>query len=208
MIILVSGATRTVDRLHSDRIGRLVSPQCGNSIDVVAASGQSWAADNGAFTGWNEAKFRRMLGRIANVDRSRFLWVAIPDVVADAEATIARWSDWSSEIGRLDLPAAFVGQDGIELIRDRIPWSEMTAFFIGGSTEWKLSASAEELAREAKSRGKWVHMGRVNSQRRARHAHEIGCDSIDGRTFSAWPDRYIPKGIQWTERLDQQRSLF
>jgi hypothetical protein len=203
MIILVSGATRTVERFR-DQLGRLVTPRGGNSIDGIAGGGQLWAADNDAFGAWDEGRFRKMLDRISRVDRSRFLWVALPDVVGNARETIDRWGEWYPQVVRLGVPAAFVGQDGLSGEEGRIPWDEMAAFFVGGSTEWKLGEEAERFVGEARRRGKWTHIGRVNTEKRIRHAVEIGADSIDGTTFSRWPDRWIPRGLAWIRRSKQQ----
>jgi hypothetical protein len=205
MIILVSGATKTVGRYP--QLGRLVSPSVGNSLEEVAASGRPWAADNEAFVGWDIDRYWRMLGRLSRVDRSRLLWVVCPDVVGDAQETANRWLEWYPQLAWLDLPAAFVGQDGLEAIPDEIPWDEMRCFFLGGSTGWKLGEAAERFAREARERGKWVHMGRVNTEKRIRHAIEIGCDSIDGKSFSAWPDIYIPRGLRWIRKHESQASF-
>lgn len=51
-------------------------------------------------------------------------------------------------------------------------------------------------------------MGRCNTLRRIRHALEIGADSIDGTTFSKWPDKWIPKGLGWVKREKRQPVLF
>jgi len=206
MIILVGGATKTLERFPE--AGALVQPRAGNSIASLASSGRRWAADNDCFQRLDVEGYWRMLGRIAAADRSRLLWVAVPDVVGDAQETVNRWAEWYPQLDHLGLPAAFVGQDGLGAIRDQVPWDRMSAFFIGGTTRWKLSHEAETLAREAKARGIWVHMGRVNSLRRIRHATEIGADSIDGTTFSRWPDRWIPKGLNWVRAEAQQGVLF
>lgn len=204
MILLVSGATRTVARHPA--VGRFVGPRNGNRIEEIATSGRVWAADNDAFCAWDQERFWTMLGKIARVDRSRFLWVACPDVVADAKATLESWDAWIPQLEYLGLPAAFVGQDGCE--QGPIPWESMACFFLGGSDSWKLSVEAEALVKEAKSRGKWIHMGRVNSMKRRRHAFELGCDSIDGRSYSAWPDRRIPEALQQIDYLTPQLLMF
>lgn len=69
--------------------------------------------------------------------------------------------------------------------------------FLGGDTEWKLSPMATELAREAKMRGKWVHMGRVNSRRRFRLAIEMGCDSADGSHVIFSPKKNVSQLTDW-----------
>lgn len=197
MIILVSGATRTVARYPN--LGRLISPSVGNRIDEVASSGRLWAADNEAFTAWDQGRYWRMISRIFRVDRGRLLWVVCPDVVGNAQETVNRWIEWYPQLEYSGLPAAFVGQDGLGACWDQIPWHQMTAAFLGGSDAWKLGIEAERFAAEAKSRGLWLHMGRCNTRNRIYHAARIGCDSIDGKTWSAWPDRWIPKGLRWIE---------
>ena len=61
--------------------------------------------------------------------------------------------------------------------------------FIGGTDEFKLGPDAEAIGREAKDRGKWLHMGRVNSIKRLRIAKRMGCDSVDGTYLSFGPDK-------------------
>ncbi len=209
MKILINGATKTFNRYSdSPYLGKFLSPSSGNSMESIVSSQHEWAADNDAFTNWNQEKFWAMLNKIANVsDLSRFLWVACPDVVGDAQSTINRWHEWFPQIDYLGLPVAFVGQDGLESIPDQIPWDDMKAFFVGGSTDWKLSVAAERFVSEARERGLMTHVGRVNTRKRIRHAIEIGADTIDGRTFSAWSDIYIPKGIQWIKQLEEQKHF-
>ncbi len=204
MILLVSGATRDVAKVDC---GILVTPRGRNSIENIATSGRQWAADNDAFLAWDQERFERFISRISECDRSRFLWVACPDVVSDAGATLDRWAEWFPILHGLGLPAAFIGQDGLEDMAERIPWDQMSAFFIGGSTKWKLSHAAESLAREAKQRGKWLHIGRVNSSKRIRHAIDLKADSIDGSGFSKWP-KLIPDGLRWIRYHRQQPTLF
>ena len=69
--------------------------------------------------------------------------------------------------------------------------------FIGGTTEWKLGRHARALVREAKQRGKHVHMGRVNSAKRYRYAEAIGCDSADGTFLTFGPDANLPRLLAW-----------
>lgn len=61
---------------------------------------------------------------------------------------------------------------------------------------------------QAKERGLWVHMGRVNSYRRLRHARRIGCDSVDGGMFSRWSKTYLPLALAWLATEEPQGMLF
>lgn len=207
-MLLVGGATTTVSRQPIESVGHLIQPRAWASLETITGTGRKWAADNDCFQRLDVEAYWQMITRVSRADRSNLLWVAVPDVVGNAQETINRWYEWYPQLDHLGLPAAFVGQDGIGSIADQIPWHEMTALFIGGSTAWKLSQEAEDLAREAKARGKWLHMGRVNSAKRIRHALEIDCDSIDGKSFSAWPDRWQPWALGKIKRQKAQPTLF
>ncbi len=196
MLLLVSGATRTVRRYSdSPYLGHLLTPSSGNRIELLLKTGLPWAADNGAFAGFDERRFLRMLDRIES--ERGCLFVAAPDVVADAGATLDLFDRWTGEIAGRGLPVAFVAQDGQEALP--VPWDRCSALFLGGSTDWKLGNAAKSLVVQAKARGKWVHMGRVNTRKRIRIAASWDCDSVDGSGFSRWPDARIPKGLHWIE---------
>jgi hypothetical protein len=157
----------------------------------------TWAADNGAFSQFDERLFLNMLQTLRGVPGCRF--VAAPDVVGDAAQTLRLFDQWEPLIRSLGFPVALVGQDGLTV--GAVPWSRIDAIFIGGSTSWKLSKDAAELVAYGQARGKWTHLGRANTRRRLHHASRIGCDSVDGTAFSRWPDLYIPKALDWLEPL-------
>lgn len=202
--MLVSGATATRRQMTSERIGCLIVPASGNN----PFPRQMWAADNGAFVGFDPEAFLAMLERLRGLQDyayRRCLFVAAPDVVGDAAKTLEKFQRWAIVIRAFGFPVALVAQDGLTI--ETTPWLDIDALFIGGTTAWKLGPEAEALARHAKASQKWVHMGRVNTLKRVRHAQRIGCDSFDGTTFSRWPDNYIPKGLKWIERSQQQPHL-
>jgi hypothetical protein len=208
MIVLINGGP-ALDRFGpSGYVGRLVSPRSGNRI----RPGESWAADNDALKAWDEDRFVRMLGRFDGTPGC--LFVAAPDVVrmtedgpvGDARATLERFWDWWYEIAGRGFPIALVGQDGLEDLD--IPWDAPDALFLGGSTAWKLSFAATDLAAEARQRDKWVHMGRCNTHRRLRIAYDIGCHSVDGTGWSMFPDKYLRRDIPYLAGLHRQATLF
>ena len=137
------------------------------------------------------------------------LWVAVPDVVADHAATLRLfcwWCDyWREELGYIPFPLAFVLQDGCTV--DEIPWADIAAVFVGGSTKFKLRESAE-LVEAAKARGKLVHIGRVNTLQRLRFAHDVGADTVDGTAFSMFPDTYVERGCRYLQQLERRPVLF
>jgi hypothetical protein len=93
-------------------------------------------------------------------------------------------------------PAAVVAQDGMLPGWNR--WDEIDALFIGGSTEWKLSGTAARIVFEALDHGKHVHMGRVNSRRRATYAEWLGCHSADGTFLAFAPDKNLVRQTAWS----------
>jgi len=190
------------DAMRDGRLGYIDTPAQGNR----RPEGVEWCADNGCFgKGYpGDEKWLAWLKKNAHA-AADCLFATAPDVVGDAAATLTRSAPFLPLIREMGYPAALVAQDGLEDLD--IPWDEFDVLFIGGSTEWKLGPAARDLIRQAKARGKWVHMGRVNSQRRYRYAHEIGCDSVDGTYLTFGPDINLPKLLTWS-RIEDQQPLF
>lgn len=208
LLLLISGHTTTFARIvadYRDVLGCLTTPAAGNTVARCLRSGLPWAIDNGAFSGFDRAAFMRLCERAYGLPGC--LFVVAPDVVGDARATLDAFPFWGGVIRNLcRQPVALAGQDGAEDLD--IPWNDFACWFIGGSTRWKLSQASADLAAEAKRRGKWVHMGRVNSFRRLQAAYDMGCDSVDGTGMSRWGDRHLAKFCQWVRRLGAQPVLF
>jgi hypothetical protein len=45
-------------------------------------------------------------------------------------------------------------------------------------------------------------MGRVNSYKRLKYAHDIGCQSADGTYVAFGPDVNLPKCLEWVRRVN------
>lgn len=207
MRLLVSGSTATVRRLAPrwpGVLGHLLTPTNRNAVVSLLATGLPWGCDNGAFSSFDPVRYRRFLARVRG--QPRCLWVVAPDRVGDARATLALFREWAEEVRAAGQPVAFVGQDGQEDLE--VPWQEIDAWFVGGSTRWKLSQAAADLDGEARRRGKWVHMGRVNSRRRLEVAHARGADSVDGSSMSMYGDKYIHQFCAWSAGLSRQLTLW
>lgn len=197
MLLLVSGATATVQRTRDHHVGRMYSPAAGN----VLRWDRPWCGDNDCFSGFSPTGYEKFLYSVRGIPNCRF--INAPDVVGDSDGTIRLWWEWYERLLACGQPRGFVLQDGQE---DRqIPYSE--AYFIGGSTDWKLSECAADCVEEAKRRMSWVHMGRVNTLRRLQQAYDLGCDSIDGTGMSRFPDTIIPRMCRWISRIEMQGKL-
>lgn len=193
------------EEMRRGRIGAMMNPGDGKTADLLA--GISFALDNGCFTDpegfegpWRASLERRL------PDRQRCLFAVVPDVVGDAGATRARWDRWAPEVRALGYRLAYVAQDGLDLAE--VPWPDLDVWFTGGSTEWKTSDLAFAAAAEAKARGKWAHMGRVNSARKLKVAAAWGYDSADGTLMRYGPDIYLPRILRWLDGVDAERSLW
>lgn len=137
--------------------------------------GDMFCVDNGAFSKFDSKGFMSLLEREQeHINLCRF--VAVPDVVGSATRTLETWEHWMPKLKHW--PLAFVCQDGMENFR--IPWSDISAVFIGGTTDWKMSQSAIQIIKAAQVIGKWTHVGRVNTPGRFEHFESLGVDSVDG----------------------------
>ena len=134
-----------------------------------------WAIDNGGYSGLDIRAFLALLDREkhhANLCR----FVTCPDIVSSARRTLELFEHWKPKLAGWKL--ALACQDGQEHLP--IPWAEIDAVFIGGSTNWKGSSHAAHIVQAAKAMGKWVHAGRVNDPARWAHFQKLGADSADG----------------------------
>ena len=202
MILLVSGATRTVNRLiEHPNLGVLLTPRAANN---PPPRGVLWACDNSAFSGFDDATWRLMLAKIRNRPDCR--WVTCPDVVGDHEATLALWWKYLPVVVEHGQTAAFVAQDGCTV--ESLPWGRgLSCVFIGGSTRWKLGSEAARIIHETNLRGLWSHVGRVNTFRRFLYFATLNVRSIDGSKHSKWSETHIPTTLAFLSQLDRQKMI-
>lgn len=188
-------------------IGVLTQPK--SYVPSLVKPFRVWAADNGCFNPAVSAAFSldRYLAWLEGFAamRAPCAFVTAPDVVADAAATWERSRTALPLIRAAGWKAALVAQNGIEDMD--VARGEFDALFLGGDTAWKLSDHARAVSGEAKRRGLWVHMGRVNSLRRLEVAVDFGCDSVDGNFLGFGPDQNLPRLLAWLERLSSAPRL-
>ncbi|HET6866214.1 MAG TPA: hypothetical protein VFH80_09830 [Solirubrobacteraceae bacterium] len=189
VLLLVTTGHPDMHRYRHPNLGRLVQPRHYSSIEKTAAEGIPWAADNDAFNQFDEVAFMRMLDRLAGLPGCRF--VCAPDAVADAERTAELFEEWEPRIRARGLPVALVAQNG----QTEPPWDRIDALFIGGDDRFKLGPDGEHWLTEAQRRGKWTHVGRVNTPRRIAYARMLGADSVDGSKWARWKNVYLRDGL-------------
>jgi hypothetical protein len=181
-----------------DDLGAIITPAQGNRVTNAVTT----MIDNGCFTRPNDFTIDRYRDLVADYPAS--LFATVPDVVGDWDATLNRWLEFPKD--GWQVPLAIVLQDGATV--STVPWDEIGAVFVGGSTDWKLGPEAAAIVAEANRQGVWAHMGRVNSLRRLRYAAWIGCDSADGTYLVFGPDINLPRVIRWLEEINNQPLLF
>lgn len=187
----------TREAMDRGELGQIATPAAGNRVEA----GRVWCADNSVFAAKypGDDEFLTWLkARQQYAENCRF--VVAPDVVCDAVGTLKRSRPMFARIRELGFPVALVAQNGLENLT--VPWDEFDVLFIGGDNEWKLGSAAATLAAEAKRRGKWVHMGRVNSHKRLAYAASIGCDSADGTYIAFGPNLNLPKVLHWVSKVN------
>jgi hypothetical protein len=139
-----------------------------------------FALDNGAYPAyckqkaWDEDAYWKMLDHIKASGRHP-TWALVPDVVANKEETIKRWSLYESRLRsywNLPLCLSFAVQDGMR--PEDVP-SGAQVVFVGGTTDWKWQTVADWCKHFPR-----VHVGRVNGYKGLRICAEAGAESCDG----------------------------
>lgn len=153
-------------------VGQLLTPLTRYSL---RDPNKPFAIDNGGYKKLDVNGLQSLMKR-EEQHREKCLFVSAPDVVCSARRTLELFPFFKPMFEGWKI--AFVCQDGQEDLP--MPWGEIDAIFIGGSTAWKCSQHVEHLTRAAKALGKWVHAGRVNDPSRWKHFEELGADSADG----------------------------
>ena len=235
MLLLTTAALPQLHQHDHPNLGRLITPRHFCRLADTLAAGYPVAADNDCFQGLNPAAVCTMLQAIAPwpsvgarirsawpwlsppaelladehlpAIHPNLLWIAVPDAVGDADATLERfreWHMWLCHLHRL----AFVLQDGAER-PGRVPWEApgLAGVFVGGSTRWKLGPEAAELVRQARRRGLQAHMGRISSARTIRYARSIGCTSFDSSRYSRWRELLLDDGLAHASQPPQLRLI-
>ena len=137
-----------------------------------------WAVDNGCYKRFKEKSFLGILER-NKPHRASCKFVTVPDVVGSARRTAEIFDLYHDKLE--GWPLALVLQDGVEDVA--IPWEQIAAVFVGGTTAFKMSEVAFQCARAARILGKWVHVGRVNTGTRFAEWKDHA-DSCDGSGVS------------------------
>lgn len=168
--------------------------------------GVPWCLDNGVFGGTFSVEY--WLAKIEAMEeyKDTCLFVVVPDVVGDCDATLKQFGHYRDMVK--DFPVALVSQDGIREHSNKIPWSDFDCLFVGGSDHHKLGKEGAWIINEAKERGKWVHVGRVNSV--SRILKFWTADSWDGTHLGFCPSDVskFHHAVLYARSLKESKGLF
>jgi len=168
---------RALREQHQFGFWQLRTPLTRYAIEGV----HPYGLDNGCFSGDLPTAWEKLLEEAREV---RPVFVCLPDIVGHAGLTLSLFEHFEARTN--GLPRALVLQDGIGALADRIPWEKIHAVFVGGSDNFKIAPEAFAVCRCARMLGKWVHVGRVNNEKRVRDWLGLA-DSIDGSGISRDP---------------------
>jgi len=187
-----TGSTRNLAAMANAGIRLLATPQ---QIGRYQDAHPPWAfmLDNGAFGegGFQPARFLealRLLGRDADM-------IVLPDIVCGGRRSLELSLDWMYRVLQIAPKTVLLPvQDGMEP-RDVRRYLDHPAcqvgIFVGGSTAWKERTMRMwgDLAAEM---AVWMHVGRVNTQRRMALAVAAGAHSVDGSSPTRFSCRAAP----------------
>lgn len=169
------------------------------NITNTIPPGYKWCLDNDAFNEFDPDRFMKAITEYRENQKS-CLFVVAPDVMGSAKKTLENYAHWYPIIKDLGWKVAFVAQPGQQYYH--LP-EKFDALFIGGG----LAGSpriADPLIKTAQRLGKWVHVGKINSEKAIKRYSILGVDSVDGTTITYGPDVHVPR----LDRALKQKSLF
>lgn len=168
-----------------------------------------YALDNDAFTAWQQRKPWCEHAWIEMLNWARWtgtqpIWVLVPDVVADRNATLARWERYAPAVDALNWTKAFAVQDG--MTPKDVP-SGAEVVFVGGTDAFKWRTVRQWVGEFPR-----VHVGRVNTIDRVWLCDDLGVESVDGTGWFRDPSREdkLPALLGWMEnkRITTQELQF
>lgn len=184
----------------------------------LRTEGMPYAMDNGAWTAYqqdlpfDERAFSKAIDLLgASAD-----WIVIPDIVAGGLRSLDYSLAWIERLRGLSTPLLLAVQDGMAIDDVRSLLSPSVGIFIGGTTSWK-EETAQQWGALARRRNCYLHVGRVNSQRRIAICAAAGANSFDGTSVTRFaksitrldaatrqPDFFAASGT-WTD-VDRESS--
>lgn len=194
------------------RVGAMVSPATRwmkpHSFLPYAIDNGCWA-DQTAGRDWDESAFFKLLNK-AEKSSLPPMWVVVPDVLFNRDATLRLFDEWAPRLEATGFPLALACQDGI-LPADVPP--DVTAFVCG--------SDRFERVQQFVAAGFETHLGRVNPLSRLKQLHQAGVHSCDssgwfrqggtessGTNRKKWRVDPLLQYLEWSIEPKYERLLF
>ena len=195
-----TGTRTTLAALRAAGWGLLVSAtgvQSREGFDV-------WCLDNGAWTAhqagaeWNADLFTKLCNKLGKGAQ----FVVVPDIVGGGLDSLQLSLSWLPRLKHVAQRRLIAVQDGMAPDDVRPYLNERVGVFVGGTTDWKIN-TMRAWGNLAKETNAYLHIGRVNTQRRIRLCKDCGADSFDGSGVSRFPS-----GLRRLNNEVKQQYLF
>jgi len=192
-ILIDGGAPRIKARMQEwpEKIGG----QLITALTAYSRHHEVFAIDNGAYSGFREKSFIRVLKR-EKQNKENCLFVAIPDKIGSHKETMIMWEQYKHLAD--GWKKAFVAQDGYDGHPDGID-----CLFIGGTNNFKDSKESYNAVVEAKKEGLLVHVGRVTGVERFLFYEDAGADTCDGSGLSRFDKTFTRLRLSYNQQVKQ-----
>lgn len=170
----------------------------------LRTEGMPYAMDNGAWSAYQQGVSfdERAFGKAVDLLGAGADWIVLPDIVAGGQRSLDYSVAWMQRLRGLSTPLLLAVQDGMSINEVRDLLSPSVGIFIGGTTSWK-EETAQQWGALARRRNCYLHVGRVNSQRRIAICAAAGADSFDGTSVTRFA-----KSITRLDSAKRQGDLF
>lgn len=112
-------------------------------------------------------------------------WIVLPDIVLGGQRSLDLSLSWLDKLKGIPTRLLIAVQNGMQPDDVRRYLNPMVGLFVGGDTAWKES-TCETWGSLARRRNCYLHVGRVNSQRRIGICAAAGADSFDGTSVTRY----------------------
>jgi len=149
--------------------------------------GRRYSLDNGAWTAHQQGTefdtdaFMRAVDKVGEFAE----WIVLPDIVMGGQRSLDLSLSWLEKLEGLPSRLLIAVQNGIEVGDVRSYLNPSVGIFVGGDTAWK-EQTTPTWGSLARRRNCYLHVGRVNSQRRIGICAAAGADSFDGTSVTRY----------------------
>ena len=149
--------------------------------------GRPFALDNGAWTAHQQGTefdsdaFMRAVDKVGENAE----WIVLPDIVMGGQKSLDLSLSWLEKLNGLPTRLLIAVQNGMTPEDVRHYLNPMVGIFVGGDTAWK-EETTPMWGSLARRRNCYLHVGRVNSQRRIAICAAAGADSFDGTSVTRY----------------------